>query len=123
MDKKEVLNYLLGINKNLTKGEINKRYIDLKNGVFKKLPDKTLIKMAKLYRESEIPEHILNIINEYGLELIFEETGFREEFEKGLYERKFNVFPDEGLKMIRDYFNNFNNELYTTGQNDINNYL
>jgi len=60
----------------------------------------------------DVPNHILEIINEYGLELLFEHyKGLEDDFSKLLAKRKCDIFPNEGLQLIKDFFNKFDDEL------------
>jgi len=68
----------------------------------------------------DIPENILKIIDEYGFDLINDEYGTWDIYYDMLYKRKFEIYPDEGLYMIKIFFIEFKNELDKI-KNDISN--
>jgi hypothetical protein len=60
----------------------------------------------------DVPKHILEILDEYGLELLFEQfNGLEDDFSKHLAKRKCDIFPNEGLQLIKEFFKKFDDEL------------
>lgn len=119
MDIKELLKYAIGYNYDLTEKEIISRLNKYKkNKIFKGFSDESLIKFAMQYRENEIPPEILEVLNEYGRDLILENIGLKDFYFEMIYKRMFEIYPNEGLIYLKDFFTNFKNE-FETIKNDI----
>lgn len=60
----------------------------------------------------DVPEHILEIFDEYGIEFIFEVyDGSEAFFNEGYFNRIKNIFPIEGLRLLKDFFIDFDNDV------------
>jgi hypothetical protein len=119
MEKKELLKYLTGINESLTEDEIGKRFSILRdNPVWDKLSDEAILKMAMLYRESDLPIHVVEILKEFGAKLLLNEMDLLEDFTKRRFIRLFEVFPNEGIRAIKGFFDEFN-ESFSEAVKDI----
>jgi len=59
----------------------------------------------------DIPKEILQILDEYGLDLINEHYGTTKYYNELLFKRITEIFPNEGLKIIKDTFQNFKTDL------------
>ena len=105
----EIRKYLY-FNENLSKEEVKQRFENLKEKKsLKHIPDDKLWVMARLYSAKDVPQDILNIIDEYFIELMNEEE--INIFLNSFYKRKFEIFPIEGLTMIKEFFKNIESEL------------
>lgn len=112
MERKDLLSYLVEDNPELSEEQIKDRYNKLKaDPLLESLPEKILAKMARKYREAEIPKNVLDIINEYGFDLVMDHYNLKKEFSEGYLHRITNTFPKEGTKLIENYFNNFEKDL------------
>ena len=74
--------------------------------------DKTELYKYLFLKEKDIPDHIMKILWEDGMGLVFDlHPDLQNEFNELLAIRHSEIYPNEGLELIKNLFANFNSEL------------
>lgn len=74
--------------------------------------DKSELYKYLFLTEKDIPNHIMEVLWEYGMDLIYDlDPDLKNEFNKLLSKRQLDIFPNEGLRNIRMFFDGFDDNI------------